>query len=147
MKALTIWQPWASLIILGHKRVEWRGWPPPQRLVGRRLVIHAAARPCRREVRMLLAIDLVDLAASLGGVSPGRALRARAELEAVAGRGHAMPFGCGLGTAVVGHAFSPASLGENWGWPLRDVELWREPVPAVGKQGLWDWPEPPAATP
>jgi len=27
MKALTIWQPWASLIMAGYKPYEFRGWP------------------------------------------------------------------------------------------------------------------------
>ena len=44
MKALTIWQPWASLIIAGAKPFEFRGWRPPASLIGQRIVIHAAAR-------------------------------------------------------------------------------------------------------
>jgi hypothetical protein len=38
MKALTIWQPWASLIMAGCKPYEFRRWAAPQRLVGQRLV-------------------------------------------------------------------------------------------------------------
>ena len=44
MKALTIWQPWATLIMAGAKRYEFRGWPAPDWMVGKRMVIHAAAR-------------------------------------------------------------------------------------------------------
>jgi ASCH domain. len=44
MKALTIWQPWASLIIAGAKPYEFRGWRAPRSLIGQRIVIHAAAR-------------------------------------------------------------------------------------------------------
>ena len=29
MRALTIWQPWASLIIIGAKPFEWRRWRAP----------------------------------------------------------------------------------------------------------------------
>jgi hypothetical protein len=47
MKALTIWQPWASLIMAGAKPVEWRGWPCPRWIVGQRIAIHAGARPAR----------------------------------------------------------------------------------------------------
>src|SRR5579884_2404480 len=41
MKALSLFQPWASLVILGAKRYETRGW---QTLYRGPLVIHA----CRR---------------------------------------------------------------------------------------------------
>ena len=51
MKALTIWQPWASLIMIGAKPYEFRGrsylayinHPQP----GERMAIHAGARPVR----------------------------------------------------------------------------------------------------
>ena len=32
--ALPLWQPWASLVALGAKRVETRHWPCPRRLLG-----------------------------------------------------------------------------------------------------------------
>lgn len=47
MKALTIWQPWASLIIMGAKAYEFRKWDFRTRergLVGQRILIHAGAR-------------------------------------------------------------------------------------------------------
>lgn len=49
MKGLTIWQPWASLILAGAKPVEWRGWPAPAYLRGQRIAIHAGARPARAD--------------------------------------------------------------------------------------------------
>lgn len=42
MKALTLWQPWASLVALGVKTVETRSWSTPYRGP---LAIHAAATP------------------------------------------------------------------------------------------------------
>lgn len=48
MLALTIWQPWASLIAAGAKPFEWRSWPAHRGLVGRRIAIHAGARPPRK---------------------------------------------------------------------------------------------------
>jgi hypothetical protein len=42
VKALPLWQPWASLVALvGAKRVETRHWPAPPRLIGQRIAIHA----------------------------------------------------------------------------------------------------------
>ncbi len=46
MKALTLWQPWASLIVLRHKRFETRSWKMDG-LIGERIAIHAAKRPSK----------------------------------------------------------------------------------------------------
>lgn len=43
MRALTVKQPWASLIASGVKRIENRSWRPPAALVGQRIAIHAGA--------------------------------------------------------------------------------------------------------
>jgi len=64
MKALTIWQPWASLILIGAKPYEFRSWKPPQWLVGKPLAIHAGARAPKRE-------EVVDLIARLDGTANG----------------------------------------------------------------------------
>lgn len=44
MKAISLHQPWASLIMCGAKRVETRSWRPPESLIGERIAIHAAKR-------------------------------------------------------------------------------------------------------
>lgn len=43
MRALTLWQPWASLVAIGAKTIETRSWPAPASAVGERIAIHAAA--------------------------------------------------------------------------------------------------------
>lgn len=45
MKALTLWQPWASLVAELAKWVETRSWQPPAVLIGQTIGIHAAKRP------------------------------------------------------------------------------------------------------
>lgn len=62
MKALTFWQPWASLVMLGAKPYEFRRWTfergrrAEPGLVGKRIAVHAGARPARlEEVRDILA--------------------------------------------------------------------------------------------
>lgn len=49
MKAFTIWQPWATLIMVGAKPFEFRSWPVPSWLVGQDIVIHAGARAMKME--------------------------------------------------------------------------------------------------
>src|SRR3546814_21127441 len=48
VKAISLWQPWASAIALGHKSIETRHWPTKYR---GELAIHAAKRfgPDERE--------------------------------------------------------------------------------------------------
>lgn len=41
VKALTIRQPWATLIALGVKTIETRSWRAPQALIGQTIAIHA----------------------------------------------------------------------------------------------------------
>lgn len=45
MKAITVKQPWASLIVEGIKDIENRTWKCPEKYIGQRVLIHAAATP------------------------------------------------------------------------------------------------------
>lgn len=48
MKAISVKQPWASLIVEGIKPIENRTWPCPEKYIGQRVLIHAAIKPdCR----------------------------------------------------------------------------------------------------
>lgn len=57
MKALTLWQPWAQLIALGHKTIETRSWSTKHRGP---LAIHAGASARARVIRE--AIPLLNAA-------------------------------------------------------------------------------------
>ena len=41
MRALTLYEPWATLIAEGHKQFETRNWRPPAARIGERIAIHA----------------------------------------------------------------------------------------------------------
>lgn len=47
MKAITVKQPWASLIVHGIKDIENRTWPCPKRYIGKRVLIHASSFPVK----------------------------------------------------------------------------------------------------
>ena len=47
MKAITIKQPWASLIAHGIKDIENRTWPCPKKYLGQRILIHSSAKSDR----------------------------------------------------------------------------------------------------
>ena len=145
MKALTIWQPWASLIIEGLKPREFRSWAAPKSVVGQRIVIHAAKRPMKSgEIR-----DILDYVGSRHGILDGIQPAAGDLLERVWRRETDLPMSAGLGTATLGAPRVPThrlpALGDPEphrpisAWPLLDIQKWPEPIPAKGAQGFWEW--------
>ena len=153
MKALTLWQPWASAIALGSKRIETRSWSTNYRGP---LAIHAAKR---RNVDELIYYGCCWNWCGALGVKMGR---------------HndiwdTLPFGAIVATCelvdcrptetfTVGeldtkrrpdgdvhhtYAWTERQLGNfdpgRFGWLLADIVPLDEPVAATGRQGLWDW--------
>jgi hypothetical protein len=51
VKAISLWQPWATLVAIGAKRFETRSWATPYRGP---LVIHAAKRALTHDDKMML---------------------------------------------------------------------------------------------
>ena len=133
MKAISLWQPWASLWASGRKVHETRHWPTPYRGA---LAIHAAKR-----------------VEPIGSISP--------ELVAVLGdefgqdwRAH-LPYGAIVGTCnlvaciATGPNF-PASLDDeaagNWAdgrfaWRGTEFRLLKRPIPWKGRQGFFTVPD------
>ncbi|MGH7878843.1 MAG: hypothetical protein ACREQD_05045 [Candidatus Binataceae bacterium] len=157
MKALTVWQPWASLIMIGAKPFEFRTWSYLERspaLKGQRIVIHAGARPARpAEVEDLLVRLVTDADKTGLDVEKSRELLYRVR---EAHQYRLLPLAAGLGTAVLGtprnagmifgHKIADSDRGDfNWAWPLNKVEPFDAPVPMRGAQGFWHWPERVAA--
>lgn len=164
MKALTIWQPWASLIMAGAKPYEFRRWKAYPSLVGQRIVIHAAAR----KIDAVEASYLYNVIKHRNDCDELKACAAETCLfadKALPVLGDAwfpyripLPLACGLGTAILGDPRNGLEIAEefgisrandsdrddhaNWGWPLSEIEVWDEPIPMSGKQGFWNWPEP-----
>ena len=147
MKALPLWQPWASLVVVGAKCVETRHWCCPPHLIGQRIAIHATKTKTH--------LGLV-------GRSPF-AERLLAALEAgtlVEEAGGGLPLGALIGTVVVDHssrmseeycawlatrdpeefAFGHYEPG-RFAWVLRDVVRLPEPIPFTGRQGIFDVPD------
>lgn len=171
MKALTVYQPWATLIVYGAKPYEFRGHSTPKSIIGEEIVIHSAAR-------LMVVEEVFDIWNSLHGTpmeSAKTALHREKAIEIIAPLVEAMeaeeltdgqlrwvqanfPHGCGVGTARVGSprdGFEVAAefgvhfandskrdLHANFGWPMLEVERWQEPIRCRGMQGIWNWPTP-----
>ena len=157
MKAVTLWQPWASLVVAGPKHTETRSWHTNYRGT---LAIHAAKlRPLdlERAVGMdeymrlcglcerYLPEPLIDL--------PRGAIIGTVELIDCATIIRSYPDGMTVLESFDGDqwiwsdAVSPEeqALGDytlgRWGWVLREPVTFAEPVPWRGKQGLWNLPD------
>ena len=140
MKALTVYQPWATLIVEGFKPREFRIWPAPQTMVGQRIVIHAAKRPMRAaELR-----DILTYVTSTDGTRDGIDPRAHDLLEKVWRREVDLPMSAGIGTATLGSSRKVDRAGDDgepmFAWPMIDVEKWGAPQPANGARRFWEWP-------
>lgn len=159
MRAISLWQPWASAIAVGSKRFETRSWATKYRGP---IAIHAAKR-CNR-------FELIGfkcswnwsgaLAAAVGGTAMGSdihldealpfgALVAVAEITACVSTGELTqrvldePRSTVL--ASVRHPdlyeWTERQMGDfslgRFAWQLENVRPLREPIPMKGRQGFW----------
>jgi hypothetical protein len=121
MKALTIWQPWAACICHGDKRVENRGWRPPDNIVGEVIAVHAGKMYDARGEQEIIRLGLE--------IPPRR---------------YRTTYGAILGLATVKgvsrHLPDDPWFSGPFGWLLDDVRPLDHPVPCRGAQGLWTVP-------
>ena len=144
LAALTLWQPWASLLAKGVKRYETRSWPAPASLYpGCLVAIHAAAR------RVNLNDDFSEAflrawCAAFNYPPPVSLIGLTME-----------PRGCVLGvsrflrchrTEDVDASEAERLFGDftpgRYAWEFAPVEVFEAPIPARGMQGVWKWTVP-----
>ena len=144
MKVLTVWQPWSSLIAYGWKPYEFRSRPPPKTVVGKRIAIHAGARPITNG-------EIWDLIRRLDNEECGVDPAARGWLEDCFNKKVRPPLSCIVCTALLGKPINGRDFAEgrgwvndsnrdqhfNWAWPMSDIKQVPN-VPARGRQGFWD---------
>lgn len=132
MKAITLWQPWATLVAIGAKQVETRSWDTPHRGP---LAIHAA-----------LTDRHIDFAGHPSFWTP------------LSSAGYRTPYDLPLGKVVAVCKLTDtwstndqAKLGElseeelafgdyspnRFAWVLEEIEMMKEPFHARGRQRLW----------
>lgn len=136
MKALTIRQPWATLIAVGAKRIETRSWATPYRGP---LAIHAAKGFARDEIGLCHSQPFSTVLREHIRVPsdlPLGAVIATAQLVDVRQMDSPPPDSPEFEAAF--GFFGP----DRFGWVLADVTPLPDPVPVAGKLGLWDFDPP-----
>jgi len=143
MRAITLTQPWATLVTVGAKRIETRSWSTRYRGV---LAIHAAktmpreARELCYEVPFLEVLNTHNLRP---GTLPRGHVIAVAELVGVMPtevNGYMPPALVARMTAMeqaFGH-YGPGRMA----WILANVRRLKTPIYAHGALGLWEWAPP-----
>lgn len=140
MKAITIIQPWATLIALGEKKFETRSWRTHYR---GSIAIHAG-----KQIDLeALTINEIKDALVRNGITdwtklPVGAVLAIAELKDCQKSVDTWTDGYILENGVYiyhpEYEFGDFTPG-RFAWEMTDVKQLSEPIEAKGRQGLWNW--------
>lgn len=166
MKAITIQQPWASLVASGNKLYETRSWPTNYRGP---IAIHAGKQIDTDAFQYLISPLATIKQLEACGITPERvnelprgAVIATAEIvnvwrivyhpgtdidvaknislgaESLTTDKHAPDFGDFFVPTEKEIALGVWTPG-RYAWELKNVKMLQEPIPAKGQQGLWNW--------
>lgn len=143
MKALSLTQPWATLIAIGAKRIETRSWSTRYRGT---IAIQAASRMPASAVALCYEDPFVRVLTAAGydrvDQLPRGAIIAIVGIDEVFST-NTIDAEQRLPRALY-HLPHEREFGDysddRFGWVLRDVERLREPIPCKGALGLWTVP-------
>lgn len=156
MRAISLWQPWATAVALGSKRVETRHWSTRYRGL---LAIHAAKRMHKGElehygrlghwrgamragigVKPLTVLPFGAIVATcvLVDVRPSDAMRVDLDMRR-------WPDGLADDAPYYEQCWSERDMGNfepgRFGWVLEDIQPTRWPIPFRGAQGFFNVPD------
>jgi hypothetical protein len=133
MKAITLTQPWATLVAIGAKQTETRSWSTHYRGP---LAIHAGKGWTPDFVRTAMTEPyrrvLAEAGYELFSLLPRGAIVATCTLTDCIHTGQFQ------GVDMLDFAFGDFTYG-RWAWILKDVKRLEKPIPARGALGLWEW--------
>ncbi len=136
MKTLSLLQPWASLVVLGHKTIETRSWSTAHR---GELLIHASLGkkaglivnedPFRKYIPEFTRLPF---GAIIGRVILEDLIRVEDLLMSPAKINR---------LSLEERAFGDYGAG-RWAWILSEAEEFEKPIPIKGTLGLWEYEAP-----
>lgn len=135
MKAITVIQPWATLLATGKKRIETRSWKTNYR---GEILIHAGKkdmtdimRQTIMEARYMEQAGVFDekqiTGAIIGKANLVKCLQINEKIRDILREQYPAEYAFG--------DFTPG----RYAWVMEDPVLFDAPIPASGKQGLWNW--------
>lgn len=138
MKAISLWQPWASAMAVGSKRIETRHWAPPASAMNRMFAIHAAKRWTADEKEWSLDLQNhgVEIGFTVFDDPPLGAIVAVGWLRESISTLDALP-------RIQAGEFGPYEkiLGNydagRFAWVFEDIEALPTPIPYRGAQGIF----------
>lgn len=150
IKALTLWQPWASFVMALAKPFEFRSFDYRDKnrsVEGKRIVIHAGKRPIKLSEMIELKARIEDGSSAL---IADRALPIIERLiEAPKCRG-ILPMSAALGTVTIGKPRRADGLFKKpdsdrfehhvFAWPMIEPRPFDVPIDVRGLQGFWNFP-------
>ena len=127
MKVLTIKQPWATLIMQGDKRFEFRSWKTNYR---GELLIHAGKGIDKEAMKRLSKYIPENLPSEkiLGKVKLVDCIEMSIEFKEILLKENK-------------DIYTDSSFKENYGWKLENVEVFDKQIETKGKLGLWEYKE------
>ncbi len=143
MKCISLWQPWASLLVLGSKQVETRSWSTGYRGP---LLIHASKRKNIGElVQLLCDWEFIHFQEALRPLGNGPVAIQTS-----------LPFGAIIGQVELVDCLPTESLKANlepsersfgnfapgrFGWIMANPVLFEQAIPYKGSQGFFNVPD------
>ena len=134
--AVTLWQPWARLVVNGNKKYETRSWTTSHRGV---LAIHAAQR-WNQELEAIAKRPLFNNAIAQGS---GDSISECLSFGAVIGFVRVNAVEIITPDFVQGLIEQEMEFGDyrpgRFAWQLCDPVMLFDPIPTRGYQRLWNW--------
>ncbi|MEW4370036.1 2-oxoglutarate dehydrogenase E1 [Paenibacillus kandeliae] len=142
MKAITIRQPWATLVSLGEKQYETRSWKTTWR---GQLAIHAGKTVDKDAFQNVYVREALERHGYLTMADlPTSSVIAIAKVMNCWQAIEALPSGCILenGQHITDPewTFGDFTIG-RYAWDMEVIEQLKTPIPAKGKLSLWEWGE------
>lgn len=141
MKAISIKQPWASLIVHGIKDIENRTWVCPKKYIGQRVLIHASAKNDgfvrfskeQQEAKNHLtdAVIYESKSAIIGSVQIVDCVINHPSIWAEKTENYTVGMNPKLHEDITGKKIV-------YNWVLANPILFKEPIPAKGKLSFWE---------
>jgi hypothetical protein len=139
MKVISLWQPWAMLMVIGAKKYETRHWRLPSSMVGQWCLIHAAKKYNHEIINLCVAPYFRE-----------------AFIKANIWGSQDLPFGAIVGMVKWGKSFridaidverrledSERAFGDftpgRWAWPAVEAKRLKIPIPCTGRQGFFNY--------